>query len=78
MVYEDATPARDNRANIIAGAIGFSLLIAVAAVSSQATSLSNWGWVTYAYTVTYASMIAYVTWLIWRIHLARRRVEEVL
>jgi len=78
MVYEDATPARDNRANIIAGAIGFSLLIAVAAVSSQATSLSNWGWVTYAYTVTYASMIAYVTWLIWRIHLARRRVEEGL
>jgi len=78
MVYEDIAPARDNRATIIAMAIAVVLMIAVAAVGSQATSLTNWGWVAYAYTVTYAAMIAYVTWLIWRIQAARRRVEEVL
>lgn len=79
MVFEDAVaPPRNRRATAIAAAIGFSLAAAVAAVSSQATSLSNWGWVAYAYTVTYASMIAYVTWLVWRIHTVRLRVEEVL
>ena len=53
------------------------VVAAVGIVSSRATSLTNWGWVSYAYTVTYVAMIAYVTWLIWRIHTTRRRVEEV-
>lgn len=77
MVWDDAAPVRDRRATFVAVAIGLVLAAAVAAVSSQATSLSNWGWVAYAYTVTYAAMLAYVTWLVWRIHTTRRRVEEV-
>jgi len=78
LVYEDIAPDRDNRPTIIAGAIAVILVIAVTIVGSQATSLTNWGWVAYAYTVTYAAMIAYITWLIWRIQVARRRVEEAL
>ena len=78
MVLEEVAPTNSRRATYIAASIGFVLAAAVAAVSSQATSLSNWGWVAYAYTVTYAAMISYVTWLIWRIHMTRLRVEEVL
>ena len=77
MVYDDIAPARDTRSTVIAVTIAAVLLGAVAAVSSQATSLSNWGWVSYAYTVTYAAMLSYVTWLIWRTQATRRRVEEV-
>jgi hypothetical protein len=58
----------------LAAALGIA---AVATVGSRATSLSDWGWVAYAYSVTYAGMIVYVTWLVWRIRSIRRRVEEV-
>jgi len=77
IVYDDEIPARDNRATFIAAGIGVLLLAVVGVVSSQASSLTNWGWVAYAYTVTYAAMIAYVTWLVWRIYATRKRVEEV-
>jgi hypothetical protein len=77
-VDDTPEPGRSRRpAYLAAGIIGV-LIAAVAVVSSQATSLSNWGWVAYAYTVTYSSMIGYVTWLVWRIHVIRQRVEEVL
>ena len=75
---DDAPPVRDRRAAWIAAGVALVLVAAVAVVSSQATSLSRWGWVAYAYTVTYAAMIAYVTWLVWRIHETRKKVQEVL
>lgn len=76
LVYGDIAPARDHRTTIIAAAVVTVLVIAAAIVGSQATSLSRWGWVAYAYTVTYVAIIANVTRLIWRIQSARRRVEE--
>lgn len=85
--YEDAPRAFDTEDRASGGTRNLSMMLpavaailvvaAVAIVSSQATSLTNWGWVAYAYTVTYVAMIAYVTWLIWRIRTTRRRVEEV-
>ena len=38
--------------------------------------MSEWGWVIFAYTITYGALIGYVTSLAWRIRIARRRLEE--
>jgi hypothetical protein len=73
----ETAPAASGRAWILMGLAALVLVAAVAVVGSRAASLSNWGWVAYAYSVTYAAMIAYVTWLAWRIQSVRRRVEEV-
>ncbi|MCB2222654.1 MAG: cytochrome c biogenesis protein CcsA [Actinobacteria bacterium] len=76
-IEETPPPARSRRAVVLALAIAAFLVAAVAVVSSQATSLSRWGWVAYAYTVAYVAMLTYVAWLAWRITVTRRRVEEV-
>jgi len=39
--------------------------------------MTEWRWVIFAYTVSYSAIIGYATWLAWRIHSARRRLEEI-
>jgi hypothetical protein len=38
--------------------------------------VSQWGWVTFAYTVTLMSMGGYAAWSIARLRRVRRRLEE--
>jgi hypothetical protein len=38
--------------------------------------MSDWGWVAFAYTVTFGSMAAYAWWTAARLRGARRRLEE--
>ena len=39
--------------------------------------MSEWGWVIYAYAVTYVSLAAFAGYLVFRIRQARRRLEEL-
>jgi hypothetical protein len=39
--------------------------------------MSEWSWVVFAYSVSYAALLGYVGILAWRIRTARRRLEEV-
>ena len=38
--------------------------------------MSDWGWVTFAFGVTYASMFAYASWSAGRLRKVRRRLVE--
>jgi hypothetical protein len=38
--------------------------------------VSDWGWVAFAFAVTYGSMTAYATWSTARLRRVRRRLEE--
>lgn len=38
--------------------------------------MSDWGWVAFAFSVTYVSMALYATWTGRRLRQARRRLEE--
>ncbi len=38
--------------------------------------MSAWGWVAFAYTVTFASMAGYAWWTTARLVAVRRRIEE--
>jgi heme exporter protein C len=68
--------SRRSRIPIVAGVLVAAAVAAAAVVGSRASDLSNWGWVAYAFAVTYSALAAYAAWLVWRIHRARMRVEE--
>ena len=38
--------------------------------------MSDWGWVTFAFGITYASMLAYAAWSARRLRAVKRRLEE--
>jgi hypothetical protein len=38
--------------------------------------MSAWGWVAFAYAVTFASMAVYAWWTTGRLNRVRRRLEE--
>ncbi len=39
--------------------------------------MSDWGWVTFAYVVAYASLAAFIASISWRIRTARRRLAAL-